>query len=77
MRFGGAVRSSAGCGTATTLPLSLSLGYVLLGQGFPPINVFVSGEWMAYRQDAPIAPQTTVRFAANIAYPELKLWQGF
>ena len=30
-----------------------------------------------YRQDAPIAPQTTVRLGANISFPELKLWQGF
>lgn len=64
-------------GTATTLPLSLGLGYVLLSEGLPPINLFVSGEWMAYRQKAPLSPQTTVRFGANIAFPELKLWQGF
>jgi hypothetical protein len=28
------------------------VGYVLWRDGWPPINVFVSGEWMAYRQFA-------------------------
>ncbi len=31
-------------GMAATLPLSLGLGYVLLGEGPLPINVIVSGE---------------------------------
>ena len=35
---------------ADALPISLGLGYVMLREGWPPINVFVSGEWMAYRQ---------------------------
>jgi hypothetical protein len=61
-------------GTPTTLPLSLGVGYVRVREGWPPINVFVSGEWMAYRQYAPIAAQTTVRFGMTIAFPELKPW---
>jgi hypothetical protein len=61
-------------GSPTTLPLSLGLGYVRVREGWPPINVFVTGEWMAYRQYAPIAPQTTVRFGMTIAFPELKPW---
>lgn len=61
-------------GTATTVPLSFGLGYVMLREGRPPINLFVSGEWMAYRQDAPIAPQTTVRFGVTVAFPELSPW---
>ncbi len=61
-------------GTPTTLPLSFGLGYVLLREGFPPLNFFVSGEWMAYRQLAPAAPQTTVRFGLTVALPGLRLW---
>ena len=61
-------------GTARTLPLSLGLGYVMLRQGSPPLNFFVSGEWTAYRQNAPIAPHITVRFGVNIAFPQLRPW---
>jgi len=61
-------------GASTTLPLSLGLGYVILGEDAPPINLSVSGEWMASRHDAPIAPQTTVRFGMSVAFPQLKLW---
>ena len=64
-------------GTATTLPLSLGLGYVIPREGSPPINVFVSGQWMAYRESAPFAPQTTVRFGMTIAFPEWTRWKGF
>ena len=46
-------------GSSTTLPLSFGLGYVILRQGWSPMNVFLSGEWMAYRHDAPVAAQTT------------------
>ena len=63
--------------TATTLPLSLGLGYVIPREGSPPINLFVTGEWMAYREHAPFAPQTTVRFGMTIAFPEWTRWQGF
>jgi hypothetical protein len=61
-------------GAARTFPLSFGVGYVILREGRPPINLFVSGEWMAYRQNAPIAPQTTVRFGLTIAFPELSAW---
>ena len=61
-------------GTARTLPLSFGLGYVVLREGRPPINLFVSGEWMAYRENAPVAPQTTVRFGVTVAFPELSAW---
>jgi len=64
-------------GTATILPLSLGLGYVIPREGSPPINVSVSGEWMAYRENAPVAPQTTVRFGMTVAFPEWTRWQGF
>jgi hypothetical protein len=61
-------------GAPTTLPLSLGLGYVIPREGSPPFNVFVSGEWMAYRRDAPIAPQSTVRFGFTVAFPYLYPW---
>jgi hypothetical protein len=61
-------------GAARTLPLSVGLGYVMLREGRPPINLFVSGEWMAYRQNAPVAPHTTVRFGVTVAFPELSAW---
>jgi hypothetical protein len=61
-------------GTSTTLPLSFGLGYVWLREGWPPVNLFVSGEWMAYRQFAPVAPQTTVRFGVTIAFPQFRPW---
>lgn len=59
---------------AKTFPLSLGLGYVWLRPDRPPINFFVSGEWMAYRRDAPVAPQATVRFGVTVAFPELSPW---
>jgi hypothetical protein len=61
-------------GSGTMLPLSLGLGYVLLHEDWPPLNFFVSGEWMAYRDNAPIAPQMTVRFGLTIAFPQFRPW---
>jgi hypothetical protein len=61
-------------GSSTTVPLSFGLGYVMLREGLPPINVFVSGEWMAYRHDTPVAPQTTVRFGMTVAFPQWRPW---
>jgi hypothetical protein len=61
-------------GSPTTLPLSLGLGYVIPREGSPPLNFFVSGEWMVHRDNAPIAPRTTVRFGFTIAFPQLRLW---
>jgi len=60
--------------SATTLPLSFGIGYVLLRETWPVINVFVSGEWMAYRQFAPVAPQTSVNFGFSLAFPNLRPW---
>jgi hypothetical protein len=62
-------------GAARTLPVSAGLGYVLLREGQqPPLNFFVTGEWMVARHDAPIAPQTTVRFGLTIAFPQFSPW---
>jgi len=62
-------------GSATVLPVSFGIGRVLLRDGMPPINLFVSGEWTAYRQFAPGAPQTTVRFGMTMAFPEFRPWR--
>jgi hypothetical protein len=60
--------------SATTLPLSFGIGYVRVRGDLPPINLFVTGEWMAYRQFAPVAPQTTIRFGMTIAFPGWRWW---
>jgi hypothetical protein len=62
-------------GTPTLVPLSFGIGRVLVREGLPPINLFVSGEWMAYRQFAPAAPQTTVRFGMTIGFPDFRPWK--
>jgi hypothetical protein len=61
-------------GSPTVLPLSFGIGRVFIGENMPPVNVFVSGEWTAYRQFAPVAPQTTVRFGVTVAFPEFRPW---
>jgi hypothetical protein len=61
-------------GSATILPVSLGFGYVSLRDGWPPINLFVSGEWTAYRQHAPIAPEWTVRTGVTVAFPQWRPW---
>ena len=59
-------------GSATTVPLSFGIGRVIVREGYPPVNFFVSGEWMAYRRNAPVAPQTTINFGVTMAFPQ---WQ--
>lgn len=59
---------------ALTVPLSFGLGWVIVRPGTPPLNLFVSGEWMAYRRDVPIAPQATVRFGLTVAFPQWRPW---
>jgi hypothetical protein len=61
-------------GGSITLPLSFGVGWVIVREGLSPINLFVSGEWMAYRHDAPVAPQTTVRFGMTVAFPQWRPW---
>jgi hypothetical protein len=61
-------------GGPTLLPLSAGVGWVLVRQHRPPLNFFVSGEWMAWRHDAPAAPQATVRFGMTVAFPDLSPW---
>ena len=61
-------------GSPTLLPISFGIGRVLVREGLPPINFYVSGEWLAYRQFAPVAPQTTVRFGLTVAFPDFRPW---
>jgi hypothetical protein len=61
-------------GTPTLVPISFGVGHVTVRPGLPPINLFLSAEWMAYRQNAAVAPQTTVRFGMTIAFPQWSPW---
>ena len=56
----------------TTMPLSIGLGRTIVRPGLPPMSIFVTGQWMAYRQFAPIAPQTTINFGLTVAFPEFR-----
>ncbi|HTY55579.1 MAG TPA: hypothetical protein VMB26_10285, partial [Candidatus Binataceae bacterium] len=38
----------------TTLPLSIGVGRTLVMPDLPPLSLFVTGQWMVYRQFAPI-----------------------
>ena len=55
----------------TMLPLSLGIGRTLVRPGLPPMSLFVTGQWMVYRQFAPISPQTTINFGLTVAFPQL------
>jgi hypothetical protein len=56
----------------TMLPLSLGIGRTLVRPGLPPMSFFITGQWMVYRQYAPIAPQTTINFGITVAFPQLR-----
>jgi hypothetical protein len=58
------------------LPLSLGLGRTLVRPGLPPMSLFVTGQWMAYRQFAPVAPQTTIDFGLTVAFPLVAILPG-
>jgi hypothetical protein len=58
----------------TTLPLSVGIGRTFVRPGLPPMSFFVTGQWMAYRQYAPIAAQNTINFGMTIGFPELREW---
>jgi len=61
----------------TTLPLCIGIGRTFVSlPGVPPMSFFVTGQWMVYRQFAPIAPQTTINFGVTVAFPELKSYWG-
>jgi hypothetical protein len=61
--------------TPTLLPVSAGVGKVIVREGLPPLNFFVTGEWMAYRQFGPVAPQTTVRLGFTMAFPDFRPWR--
>ena len=61
--------------TSTLLPLSFGVGRMIVREGYPPINLFITGEWMVYRQFAPVAEQTTVRFGMTVAFPDFRPWK--
>lgn len=56
------------------LPLSLGLGWVSVREGWPPINVFASFEWSAYRRNAPVASKSTFRVGMTVAFPDWRPW---
>ncbi|MGO9604314.1 MAG: hypothetical protein ACLQAT_13120 [Candidatus Binataceae bacterium] len=58
----------------TTLPLSMGIGRTLVRSGLPPMSLFVTGQWMLYRQFAPVAPQTTINFGVTVGFPEFRPW---
>ncbi len=60
----------------TMLPLSLGLGRTFVRKGLPPMSFFVTGQWMLYRQFAPLAPQTTINFGMTMAFPQLRDYWG-
>jgi hypothetical protein len=60
----------------TMIPLSLGIGRTVVSPGLPPMSFFVTGEWMVYRQYAPVAPQATINFGMTIAFPELTSYWG-
>jgi hypothetical protein len=60
----------------TMLPLSAGIGRTFVRLGLPPMSFFVTGQWMGYRQFAPVAPQTTINFGLTLAFPHLRHYWG-
>jgi hypothetical protein len=60
--------------TSTTMPLSLGLGRTIVYPGIPPMSFFAGGQWMVYRQFAPIVAQNTINFGMTIAFPQFRDW---
>jgi len=52
------------------LPLSLGVGRSMVRPGLPPLNFYVSLQWMAYHQNSPIASQWSVNFGVTIAFSQ-------
>jgi hypothetical protein len=42
-------------------------------RGLSPMSLFVTGQWMVYRQFAPVAPQTTINFGMTMAFPSCNI----
>ena len=58
----------------TTMPLSLGIGRTFVREGLPPMSFFVTGQWMLYRQYAPVTQQTTINFGMTIGFPSFREW---
>src|SRR5262249_7403714 len=58
--------------SSTMLPLSLGIGRTLVLQGLAPMSLFTTRQWMAYRQYAPVAAQTTINFGLTVAFPHFR-----
>jgi hypothetical protein len=58
----------------TLLPVSFGIGHVTVREGWPPLNVFASGEYMAWRDDARVAPEWTARVGITVAFPQWRPW---
>jgi hypothetical protein len=58
----------------TLLPISFGIGHVTVRKGWPPLNVFASGEYMAWRDDAPVAAEWTARVGLTVAFPDWRPW---
>ena len=52
------------------LPLSLGVGRVMVRPDLPPLNSYVSGQWMAYHQNSPIASHGSVNCGVTIAFSQ-------
>jgi hypothetical protein len=53
----------------TLLPLSLGIGRVLVHPGLPPLNFYVSAQWMVYHQYSPVTSKWSVNFGVTIGFP--------
>jgi hypothetical protein len=60
----------------TMLPLSAGIGRTFVRPGLPPMSFFVTGQWMVYRQFAPVSPQTTINLGLTLALPHLRYYWG-
>jgi hypothetical protein len=56
----------------THLPLSLGVGRVLVRPGLPPLNFYVSAQWMVYHQYSPVTSKWSVNFGVTIGFPAVQ-----
>jgi len=54
------------------LPLSLGVGQVMVRPGLPPLNFYVSAQWIAYHQNSPIASQWSANFWGDDRLPAVQ-----
>jgi hypothetical protein len=56
----------------TLLPLSLGVGRAVVRPGLPPLNSYVSGQWMVYHQYSPVTSKWSVIFGVTIGFPQFR-----